>query len=286
MNIRTVLAVKSRYSEIHGGELASAVTLAAFLSLLPLILVGIAMLGFVSAHWTGDESTDLTAEVLDQLGIDDGTEAGKTLTEAIDKAEDSRSAASAIGLVGLLWAGWVWSGRSSTRGTRPGRSGAAACGTSWSAIGWLAGAGVVFAGSFALTAAVQWLPWFMAPVGLLAGYGTGVALWLWTAKVLPNRDVGWRALLPGAIVGAAGFEILKVVGSLWVPRAVASSSALYGSFGVVIAILAWLLVFGRLVALTAVIEVVLWEQRHGTVQVALEVPARPGRGPARRHPRR
>lgn len=276
MNLRTVLAVKSRYSEIHGGELASAVTLAAFLSLLPLILVGIAALGFVSAHWTGDESTDLTAEVLDQLGIDPGTEAGKTLTEAIDKAEDSRSAASAIGLAGLLWAGlgmvralqytWDSAWQVPGRGLRDKLVG----------VGWLAGAGVVFAGSFALTAAVQWLPWFVAPVGLLAGYGTGVALWLWTAKVLPNRDVGWRALLPGAMVGAAGFEILKVVGSLWVPRAVASSSALYGTFGVVIAILAWLLVFGRLVALTAVIEVVLWEQRHGTVQVALEVPARPG----------
>jgi membrane protein len=273
--VRTVLAVKARYTEIHGGELASAVTLAAFLSLLPLILVGIAVLGFVSAHWTPTGSADLTSEVLDQLGVK-GTEAGDALSDAIERAEESRATASAIGLLGLLWTGlgvvrslqytWDSAWQVRGRGLRDKLVG----------VGWLAGAGLVFVGSFALTAAVQWLPWFFAPAGLLAGYGTGVALWLWTAKVLPNRDVGWRPLLPGAMVGAAGFEILKVAGSLWVPRVVASSSALYGAFGVVIAILAWLLVFGRLVALTAVIEVVLWEQRHGTVAVSLEVPARPG----------
>ena len=52
--------------------------------------------------------------------------------------------------------------------------------------------------------------------------------------------------MPGAIVGAVGFEVLKVVGGDLRARAVASSSALYGSIGVVFAILAWLLFFGRL----------------------------------------
>ena len=270
---KTAMAVRARYAELHGGELGSAVTLHAFLSLLPLLLVGIAVLGFVSAHWSGD--TDLTAEVLDQLGIA-RTEAGQTLSDAIAKAEQSRKAASALGLAGLLWAGlgvvralqytWDSAWQVRGRGLRDKLLG----------VGWLAGAGLVFAASFALTAAVQWLPWFLAPLGLAAGFATGVALWLWTAKVLPNRDVGWRPLLPGAVVGATGFEILKVAGSVWVPKAVASSSALYGSFGVVLAILAWLLLFGRLVALTAVVEVVLWEQRHGTVAVSLDVPARPG----------
>lgn len=271
--LRTLLAVQSRYREIHGGELASAVTLAAFLSLIPLLVVGVAVLGFLSAHWSGD--TDLTSEVLDQLGMA-RTEAGQTLRDAIQTAEQSRKAASVIGLTGLLWAGlsvvralqytWDSAWQVRNRGIRDRLVG----------IGWLAGAGIVFVGSFALTAAVQWLPWFLAPIGVAAGFGTGVMLWLWTAKVLPNRDVGWRPLLPAAVVGAAGFEILKLVGSVWVPKAVASSSALYGPLGVVIALLAWLLVFGRLVALTAVVEVVLWEQRHGTVTVSLDVPARPG----------
>lgn len=288
---RMVLGVKNRYSELNGGELASAVTLAAFLSLLPLLLVGIAVLGFVSAN----SSNDLTAEVIDRLGIAD-TEIAETLSTAIDHAEDSRQAASVIGFGGLLWTGlnvvralqytWNSAWQVRKRGLRDRLVG----------IGWLAGAGVLFVGSFTLSAAGQVLPWFLAPLSVLGGLATGVALWLWTAKVLPNRDVGWRPLLPGAVVGAVGFEILKLVGSYWVPGAVASSSALYGSIGVVFAVLGWLLVFGRLVALTAVVEVVLWEQRHGTVEVGLEVPARPGvvpvaatragqqRTPAKGHP--
>ena len=64
-----------------------------------------------------------------------------------------------------------------------------------------------------------------------------------------------------------------------VPRFVTSSSDLYGPVGVVFALLAWLLLFGRLVVYSAVLEVVLWEDRHGTVELAIEAPARPGLEP-------
>ncbi len=124
-------------------------------------------------------------------------------------------------------------------------------------LAWLGGAGVLFAGSFAISAASQLLPWYLAPLGIVAGLATGVGLWLWTAHTLPNRRIGWRALVPGAVVGAAGFEILKVLASFVVPRFVASSSDLYGPVGVVFAVLGWLLLFGRLVVYSAVTEVVL-----------------------------
>jgi uncharacterized BrkB/YihY/UPF0761 family membrane protein len=73
--------------------------------------------------------------------------------------------------------------------------------------------------------------------------------------------------------------LLKVVGGIYVPRAVASSSALYGSIGIVFAILAWLLFFGRLIVYSATLNVVLWERRHGTVSVPLEMPKLPGTTP-------
>ena len=96
---------------------------------------------------------------------------------------------------------------------------------------------------------------------------------------MPHRKGGWRALLPGAPLGAAGFEILKVAASFVVPRVVASSSELYGPVGVVFAVLGWLLLFGRLVVYAAVVEVICWERRHGTVQLTIEAPARPGVAP-------
>jgi uncharacterized BrkB/YihY/UPF0761 family membrane protein len=99
-----------------------------------------------------------------------------------------------------------------------------------------------------------------------------LGLWVWSFKILATRDVGWKALLPGAVVGAVGLEILKFVGGYYVPGAVTSASALYGTLGVVFATLAWLLFFGRLVVYSAVVNVVRWEEDHGTVTLEMEVP--------------
>ena len=272
---RLALDVQGRYSELHGGELASAITLSAFLSLLPLLLVAIAVLGFFSAAST----KDLAKEVIENLQLDRSSQTAELITEAMRTAESSRKAASVVGLAGLLWSGlgvvnalqyaWNTAWQVPGRGLRDKAVG----------IGWLAGGGVLFVGSFAVSAASQLLPWFLEPVGILIGLATGVGLWLWTAHTLPNRKVGWRALIPGALLGAIGFEILKVLASFVVPRIVASSSDLYGPVGVVFAVLAWLLLFGRLVVYAAVIEVVIWERRHGTVQLTIEAPARPGVDP-------
>jgi membrane protein len=273
--VRFVLDVQERYGELHGGEMASAITLSAFLSLLPLLLVGIAVLGWFSAS----SSKDLATEVIANLRLDESSKAADLISDAVRTAESSRKAASVLGLAGLLWTGlglvkalqYVWN----TAWQVPGR------GVKDKAVGlaWLSGAGVLFVGSFAVSAASQMLPWYLGPLGILAGLATGVGLWLWTAHSLPNRQVGWRALLPGALVGALGFEILKVAASFVVPRVVASSSELYGPVGVVFAVLAWLLVFGRLVVYAAVVEVVVWEERHGTVKLTIEAPARPGVAP-------
>lgn len=272
---RLGLEIQDRYSELHGGELASAITLSAFLSLLPLLLVGIAVFGFFSAA----SSKDLALETVNRLGLDATSDTANLITEAIRTAESSRKAASIVGLAGLLWTGlglvnalqYAWN----TAWQVPGR------GLRDKAVGlaWLVGAGMLFAGSFVLSAGAQFLPPYLAPLGILAGLATGVVLWLWTAHTLPNRRVGWRALLPGALVGAVGFEILKVVASVVVPRVVESSSDLYGPVGVVFAVLGWLLLFGRLVVYAAVVEVVLWEKRHGTVELTIEAPARPGLSP-------
>ena len=85
---------------------------------------------------------------------------------------------------------------SSTPGTPPGRCRAGACATRpWAWAGSL-GAGLLFAGSFVLSAAAQLLPWYLAPLGILAGLATGVVLWLWTAHTLPNRQVGLAGAAP------------------------------------------------------------------------------------------
>ena len=261
----TVLAVQKRYSELNGNYLASSVTLSSFLSIFPLLLFAIAVLGFFAAN-----TENLAQDVVDELGLTG--DAASAITASIEKAEQSRRVASIIGIVGLLWSGlglvaafqyainaaWQVKGR----GWRDKLTG----------LLWLGGATLLFLTSFATSAVIRVLPTFLAPLGILAGLSVNLGLWVWTFKVLGARDVGWKALLPGAVVGALGLEILKAVGAFYVPLAVGSASALYGTIGVVFAILAWLLFFGRLVVYAAVVNVIRWEDEHGTVKLEVEVP--------------
>ena len=261
----TVLAVQKRYGELNGNYLASSVTLTSFLSIFPLLLFAIAILGFFSAG-----SPTLARDIVEELGLTG--QSATSIEEAIRTAERSRRAASVIGIAGLLWSGlglvaafqyainaaWQVKGR----GWRDKLFG----------LLWLGGATLLFLTSFATSAVIRVLPPFLAPLGILAGLSVNLGLWVWTFKVLGTREVGWKALLPGAVVGALGLEILKAVGGFYVPRAVASASALYGTLGVVFATLAWLLFFGRLVVYAAVVNVVRWEEDHGTVTLEVEVP--------------
>lgn len=261
----TVLRVQKRYSELNGNFLASSVTLSSFLSIFPLLLFAIAIIGFFAAN-----SADFADDVINRLGITG--EAESNITDALLQAKDKRRAATLIGIVGLLWSGLglvaavqyainaAW--QVASRGWRDKLKG----------LLWLGGAALLFLTSFATSAVISLLPTFLKPLTIIATLSVNLGLWLWTFKVLATRDIGWKSLLPGAAVGAIGLNILTFVGGIYVPRAVSSASALWGTFGVVFATLAWLLFFGRLVVYSAVVNVVRWEEDHGTVTLEMEVP--------------
>ena len=268
--LKTAWRVQKRFGELNGGYLASAVTLASFFSLFPLLLVGIAVIGFVAG---GDPT--LGRDAAEFLGLTG--DARDLVVDTVEQAEQSKAAASIVGVAGLLWSGlglvaaiqyaldraWQVTGR----GMKDKLFGLA----------WLVGGALLFVSSLAVTTIIGALPGFFAPLNIAVGLGLSFALFLWTMKVLPHRDVGWKPLVPGAIVGAVGMEVLKVVGGIYVPRAVASSSAMYGSIGIVFAVLAWLFFFGRLLVYSAVTNVVRWEEDHGTIVIDIRVPNLPNR---------
>jgi len=265
--IGPALEVQQRYSELRGNNLASAVTFQAFVSLFPLMLVVVAIVGFVAAG----SDTDVTGSIVRALGLQG--ESAEAISNAVATAEENRAATAPVAILALVWSGLglvnafqfafnqVW--QVDERGIKD------------KAVGvlWLCGAAVLFVGTAAITTVLNWLPGVVAPLGIAVGLLVNVGLWVWTFKVLPNRNLPWRALLPGALLGAVGMEILKVVGGIYVPRAVAHSSELYGSLGVVFAVLAWLLFFGRLSVYAAVLNVVRWEKEVGTQRVSIEVPS-------------
>jgi len=267
-----ILRIQERYSDLHGNNLAAAVTFQAFVSLFPLLLVAVAIVG-----WLSGDGTAIAGTVVHELGLTGDAE--DAVVDAVAAARESKKAASVVGLLSLFWSGLglvnalqygynqVW--QVEERGVKDKAVG----------ILWLGGAVVVFVGAAAITTVLRWLPGYFAPLGILVALAVNFGLWVWTSKILPNTRIPWKAVLPGAVFAAIGLEILKAVGAFYVPKMVANSSQLYGTLGVVFALLAWLFFFGRLIIYSAVVNVVLWEKDAGTVTVVTEVPVQPGADP-------
>jgi membrane protein len=259
---RTVL---DRYSALNGRNNAAAVTLYGFLALFALAVLAIAVLGFVSAN-----ERDVAERLVNWLGVEGA--AATTVTDAVETAQKSRTVATIVGLAGLVWVGSSFA-----------LAVASAYDTAWHVpthsarsrvVGllWLIGAFVLLAAGGFVTSLIGDQPAVLALLALAVSLVVDTALWIWTSWILPNRRIPVAAMLRPALVGAAGLEVLKVLGGYVVPQLVASSSALYGAIGVVFALIAWLWVFGRLVVVITVLEVMGWEREHGTVDVTLRVP--------------
>jgi membrane protein len=263
--IRRAVTVQRRFGDVHGGALASAITLSTFVAIFPLAVVGIAVLGLVAS-----DPPQVTRTIVDQLGLHGA--AADLVRDTVGTARSTRRAASIVGLAGLAWAGsavvtsltnaydTVWGVKD--RGLRERIVGFL----------WLLGAGAGLAVSIGASAALRWLPGWSAPLALLVSLLIDAALFLWTGWLLPNRKVSWRASIPGAVVGGFGLLVLQLVGFVVVPMLVSRSSALWGSLGAVFALLAWLAFFARLVVYAAIVDVVVWEESSGTRTVAQPAP--------------
>ena len=271
------LDMQDRFGEINGSFIASGITVSIFIAIFPLLLVVIAIVGFVAS---GDDQ--FAARIIDQLGLS-GT-AAQTMTDALERASESRQAASVVGLLGLLWTG---SGVAVAlqQGIRaPWQERSVGIRDRFRGLAWLATAGIGFAASIALGGLLNVLPdgvpvVLITAVAVILGVAFEIGLFWWMFKGLGTGRVPNRSLLPGAIMAGVGFEVLKLVGTVYVPRLVAKSSGLYGSLGIVFAVLAWLALFARLIVYASTLNAVLYEAEKGTVQVPVHVPDLPGQTP-------
>lgn len=269
-----LLTVHERVGAVGGGAYSSALALAGLLSLFPLVLVGIAVVGFFSAS-----NVDLAAETVDRLGLDGN--AADTLVEAFSTAERTRGTVTVVGFVGLLWAGLgVVDAMSAMVNTVWQVTGRGLVGKLHE-LAWVAGAGSVFLASLGVASLVRIVPGPAIVTSVLVGFVIDALLVMWTFRALTNVGVPWRTHLPGALVAAVGFGVLKLVAGFWVPRLVTSSSALYGSIGVVFALLAWFVLGAKLLMYATAYNVVRYERGHGTVTVPIQVPNIEGEVPQR-----
>jgi membrane protein len=268
----TALATHQRVSEIGGSQIASAVTLTLFLSLFPLLLVATAVMGFIAS---GDD--DLGARLIRDLGLTG--DAAEYLLEGLESAESNRASSSVIGLLGFVW-------------TAIGVVGAIqhVCDRAWQITGrgikdklvaaaWLLGSFVLIGLAIAAAGIVPALPGWLWPVASIVGIAVGTLFFLWTFRVLTAKTLPLSDHIAGAILGGIGLHLMSQLGGFFIGRQVESSSALYGSIGVVFAVLAYLLLFGRLLVYAVSLNVVLHERHHGVVHVEVSVPKFDGEVP-------
>src|SRR5215472_9646094 len=94
--------------------------------------------------------------------------------------------------------------------------------------GLAAGVGNVITGSAGHIATIA--------VSLLVNIGV---FWL-AFRLATAREVTWRNHFPAAVASAVVWQILQLAGGYIVGRQVAHASSLYGTFGIVLGLLAWL----------------------------------------------
>jgi len=242
------LRVIDRYNDIHGNVNANSITLTAFLALFAFTLLAVAAVGFLDRT-----NIDVAKEITKALGL--SGDAAKVVTNAVNTARKSARFASVVGFVGVITIGTSFTNAIGT-----------AYNVCWDVKGrglidrarglvWMVAIGVCFAAGVVLTDLWTNLPTWLAPALAVLTVAINAVAWAFTSWWLPNRRVTFRAMLPAVLVGAVMLEVLKVVAGIWVPRLINNASELWGAIGVVFAIIAWILVFGRVIVYVAVIEV-------------------------------
>lgn len=212
-----------RYTERHGDHYAAAITFFSVLSLVPLIMVGFSVAGYVLAS-RPELLVELRAGVMNNLP----GEVGGIIIPLVDNAVGSFAS---IGVVGLLLGlysgvGWMTNLRE-------------ALSEQWAQVPqppWilkrmlfdllsLAGLGIALVASFAITGLASgftatvldalglrgqgWAEVLLVVVGVLLGILANWLIFLWVIARLPREHATLHSAARAALLGAVGFEVLK-----------------------------------------------------------------------------
>lgn len=262
--VRAVVAA-ARQRDV--GFLAAGVAYYAFVSLVPL-----ALLGFAAASTVGNGTlTGSVRTAVDGLLAPEGQE---LLTSAL-AGEDGRGGATVVGTLVLLW-----SGSRVLRGLDRAFSQVYETGQPEPLTGQLRDAALVLGAVLlgvvgmgvvgALVTLVPLVP-SLRGVGVLTLWLTLVVAFLPMYTVFPDVQVSARAALPGAVLAATSFAALGSLFGLY--TAVAGNFALYGVLGAVLLVVTWLYFGATLLMVGAVLNAVL----AGQIGTYRERAARGGR---------
>jgi YihY family inner membrane protein len=254
-----VVGVAKKYGDDRGGHLAALLTYYGFLSLFPLLLLAVTLLGF-ALH----DNPELRRDLLDSA-LADFPVVGQQLRRNVS-AMGGSGLGLAIGLLGLVWGSLgvaqaaqhtmaeVWRIEQVRRPSFLPR-----LGRSLLILAVLGVAVVVTAGLAAIVALVPSAP-AVVVVSTLLLVASNAGFACLSYRVLTPRQIPTRALWRGAIAAGTVWTVLQAVGGLLVARQLRHASALYGTFGVVLGLLFFLYLAAQIVVVAAEINVV-WDRR-------------------------
>ena len=107
--------------------------------------------------------------------------------------------------------------------------------------------------------------WIEHVTGWITSFGFAFLTFALIYKVTPYVETRWRQVLPGALLGAAVFELGKRGFLLYLGR-VANFEAVYGSLSSIIVLLLWLYVSALVLLLGAEYNIVRWQAKGGAIE--------------------
>ena len=251
-----------RYNRMDGDLMAAGITYFAFLSIFPVVLLAASVLGLLLA---GD--TVLRAQLISSIRTAVPGETGDFLVGQVGDAISASRVTGVVGAVLFVYAGLrtmdklrigvrrIWTGQPVEADFLKDNL--------RDLVSFLALA-VVGAVSIGLTGgATIATSWVLERLGLddvpgiflvtsVAGIALALAadtvVFLWLLKVVAHTRTDVRRLLPGALFGAVGFEILKVLGSLYL--SLISGSVTASTLGGAVGILVWINLVSRFALFT------------------------------------
>ncbi|OON38455.1 inner membrane protein YhjD [Izhakiella australiensis] len=253
-----------RFNDRLGSQFGAAITYFSFLSLIPILMVSFAAIGFVLASHPG-----LLNELIDKIAnnISDPNLAN-TLKNTVNTAVQQRTTVGLTGLLVALYSGISWMGnlreaiRAQSRDVwerkaqdqekfwrKYIRDFISLTGLVLALIITLSLTSVAGAAQNAIVTALglQYIEWLKPAMTLIATSISILAnylLFLWIFWILPRHKPRKKALFRGTLLAAIGFEVIKFVMTLTLPKLATSPSG--AAFGSVLGLMAFFYFFARL----------------------------------------
>ena len=249
-----LLRAGKRYVDHHGYHYAASITYFSVLSLIPMLMVTLALAGFVLSGQPG-----LLHEVRHSTDQAVPAVLSGATNDLFNGVIDHRVKIGVFGLAVGLYSGWNWMNALRDALTamwcqeRPRQRLLPMIGKDLLALLGLAGALLV---SFALTVAggalagladSGWAKVLLVVASLMVAIAANWLVFLWVLAKLPREPVDARIAVRGALAAALGFEALKWLGGIYL--GIVGRSPIGVAFGGVVGLLVFIYLVARMLML-------------------------------------